>query len=197
MTEENTSLYSRKGSGPGATALIVPRSIVLMGVCGCGKTEVGKWLALLTVGKYLDGDDYHSAENIAKMGSGEPLVDADRWPWLRCLRDDVIGPALLDTDSTAPVILGCSALRRAYREALIDGLERYKVWFVHLHGPKELILERMRARQGHYMKESMVESQFAILEMPAADENSIKIGIEPSPEVIAKNILIELQQRLQ
>jgi gluconokinase len=173
------------------------RMIIIMGVCGCGKTEVGLQLAKLLGGRYLDADDFHSAENIAKMGSGQPLVDADRWPWLARLRGDVIVPAIGDNSSAGPVILGCSALRRAYRDALVAGLACELVWFVHLSGSAELILERMRARQGHYMKEGMIASQFAILEKPQADENAIEVSIEPAPDVIASNIESELEQRIK
>jgi len=196
VSEEPLSSDSLQGSDPAPLAGNVPHSIVIMGVCGCGKTEVGGHLARLTAGVYLDGDDYHSAENVAKMGRGEPLVDADRWPWLARLREDVIAPALVVKVSVAPVILGCSALRRAYREALIDGLDRNKVCFVHLYGPEELISARMKARRGHYMKAGMIASQLAILERPDDDENFIEVSIEQPPEIIAKNILAELARRL-
>ena len=175
----------------------VPRALVLMGVCGCGKTEVGLQLARLTGGSYRDGDDYHSPENIAKMSRGEPLVDDDRWPWLARLHDEVIAPAVTGqvAKSELPVILGCSALRRGYREALVGSLDRDLVWFVHLSGSESLILERMRARQGHYMKDGMVASQLAILEVPEADECSIEVSIDPAPEVIANEILVKLAAR--
>ncbi|MCB1100402.1 MAG: gluconokinase [Verrucomicrobiae bacterium] len=172
----------------------VPQAIVLMGVCGCGKTEVGLQLARLTGGIYRDGDDYHSPENIAKMGRGEPLVDDDRWPWLARLHDEVVAPAVMENGG-APMILGCSALRKVYRDALVGSLEPGLVWFVHLSGDESLILERMRARKGHYMKEGMVASQLAILEEPGADECSITVSIEPAPDAIAREILVKLAGR--
>lgn len=172
-----------------------------MGVCGCGKTEVGLALAALTGGVFHDADHFHSAENIAKMGRGEPLRDADRWPWLRRMRDDILAPAIAapatgEPASGAaghPVILGCSALRRMYREALVEGLPGPGIRFVHLHGPEQLILERMRARKGHYMKEGMVASQFAILEPPGMDENAIAVPIDQAPEAIAREIVARLR----
>ena len=168
-----------------------PSAVVLMGVCGCGKTEVGQLLATRTGGEFFDADHYHTQENIAKMGAGKPLNDDDRWPWLERLRTEVLAPAVLDKDQTRcrPVFLGCSALRRAYREALTRDLDRHQVVFVLLSGSSELILERMRARKGHYMKEEMLESQTAILEVPTREEHALTVSIDATVQEIAGEII--------
>ena len=135
--------------------------ILIMGVSGCGKSSVGAALGERLGIPYRDGDDLHPAENVEKMSAGIPLSDADRWPWLdrvaRVLHDD------------APVIVGCSALRRAYRDR-IRSAAGGAVRFVHLTGSREVIATRMAARTGHYMPATLLDSQFATLEPPAPDE---------------------------
>jgi gluconokinase len=157
--------------------------IVIMGVSGCGKTRVGAGLAAGLGIPYRDGDDLHPPENVAKMRAGLPLDDADRWPWL-----DRVGAVLA---AEAPVIVGCSALRHAYRDRIRAGAGG-PVRFVHLAGDRALIAARMAARQGHYMPLSLLDSQFAALEPPGPDE-ALTVGIErPAAEVIA-GILSVLQ----
>jgi gluconokinase len=135
--------------------------IVIMGVSGCGKSSLGAALGYRLGIPYRDGDDLHPAANVEKMRAGMPLTDEDRWPWLdrvaRVLNDD------------APVIVGCSALRRAYRDRIRSGASG-AVRFVHLAGNREIIAARMAARTGHYMPASLLDSQFATLEAPGADE---------------------------
>lgn len=133
--------------------------IVIMGVSGCGKSSVGEGLALRLGIPYRDGDDLHPADNVAKMRAGLPLTDEDRWPWL-----DRVAQVLRDQ---APVIVGCSALKRAYRDRLRQAGE---VRFLHLTGSRDLIAARMAARKGHYMPTTLLDSQFAALEPPGPDE---------------------------
>ncbi len=155
---------------------VIADRVVLMGVAGCGKSSVGVALAPLVGARYIDGDDLHPAANIAKMQRGEPLSDADRWPWL-----DLVGKAL-----KPGVILGCSALKRTYR-ARIAETAGGPVWFVHLAGSKDLIAGRMAARSGHFMPLALLDSQFATLEPPAPDENAITVGIDqPMPALVAE-----------
>jgi gluconokinase len=135
--------------------------IVIMGVSGCGKSSVGEGLAARTGIPYRDGDDLHPPANVEKMRTGIPLTDDDRWPWL----DRVA--AVLAKD--APVIVGCSALRRAYRDRLRAGAGG-PVHFIHLAGSREVIAGRMATRTGHYMPPSLLDSQFAALEPPGPDE---------------------------
>ena len=112
------------------------RKIVIMGVAGSGKTTVGEMLAAATGFPFIDGDSLHPAANIDKMSRGIPLCDDDRWPWL-----DAVGGALRDT--AGPVIIGCSALKRAYRDR-IRAASGKDTLFVHLAGNRALIGERMR-----------------------------------------------------
>lgn len=135
--------------------------IVVMGVSGCGKSSVGAGLAARLGIPYRDGDDLHPPENVARMRAGVPLTDADRWPWL-----DRVALVLA---REAPVIVGCSALRRAYRDRLRAGAGGL-VRFVHLAGNRDLIAGRLSARTGHYMPPGLLDSQFATLEVPGPDE---------------------------
>ncbi len=153
--------------------------VVLMGVSGTGKTEVGTRLAKALGGRFVEGDDYHPPENVAKMRSGAPLDDADRQPWLETLSRE-IGAWL---DAGEPVVLACSALKQRYRDILKAG--RPGVCFVHLEGNEALIRSRLEGRRGHYMPASLLESQFAALEEPS---DAITVGIEGSPEAIVAEI---------
>ena len=158
------------------------RRVVIMGVSGCGKSSVGAGLAARLGLNYRDGDDLHPPENVAKMRAGMPLTDADRWPWL-----DRVGQVLL---AEAPVIVGCSALKRAYRDRIRTAAGG-PVTFVHLDGSQEVIAARMALRQGHYMPLSLLDSQFAALEPPAAEE-AITVSIDQPLEAIVADILRQL-----
>lgn len=135
--------------------------IVIMGVAGCGKSSVGEALAARMGIPFQDGDNLHPAASVAKMRAGIPLTDADRWPWLERVAGDL--------HDRAPLIIGCSALRRAYRDRIRAGAGG-PVRFVHLAGAHDLIVTRMAQRQGHYMPVSLLDSQFAALEPPGPDE---------------------------
>jgi gluconokinase len=143
--------------------------IVIMGVSGCGKSSVGEALALRLGIPYRDGDDLHPAANVAKMRAGIALTDQDRWPWL-----DRIAQALHDG---APLIIGCSALRRAYRDRIRAGAGG-PVRIIHLTGDRDLIAARMADRQGHYMPLSLLDSQFAALEPPGPDEAALSVAVD-------------------
>ena len=154
-----------------------PLRLVLMGVAGCGKSSVGAALAPVLNAVYLDGDDLHPPENIAKMAAGIPLDDTDRAPWLRrCGQRFATAPRL---------ILGCSALKRAYRDIIRDAAGG-PVRFVHLAGSRELIAARMTSRPGHFMPPALLDSQFAALEAPGADEGAVTVDIAlPLPALVA------------
>ncbi|WP_431298629.1 gluconokinase [Tabrizicola sp. BL-A-41-H6] len=148
--------------------------IVVMGVSGCGKSSVGEGLAARLGIPYRDGDDLHPPSNVQKMRAGVPLTDDDRWPWL-----DRVAQVLA---TEAPVIVGCSALRRTYRDRLRAGAGG-PIRFIHLTGSRNVIAGRMAARTGHYMPPSLLDSQFAALEVPGPDE-ALAIDIDQPLDAI-------------
>lgn len=153
--------------------------VVIMGVSGCGKSSVGAALAARLHIPFRDGDDLHPAANVEKMRLGQPLTDADRQPWL-----DRVAQVL---NHAAPIIIGCSALRRAYRDRLRAGAGG-AVTFVHLAGDRDLIAARMAQRTGHFMPLSLLDSQFAALEAPGADEGlTVSIG-QPLDDIVTRII---------
>lgn len=152
-----------------------------MGVAGCGKSSVAVTLAARLGARFLDGDDLHPPGNIAKMAAGTALTDADRWPWLTA-----VGQAL--GAGPGSVVGACSALRRAYREH-ITAAAGQPVLFVYLDGSRELIGARMAAREGHFMPPSLLDSQFATLERPSADENAILVPIDGTVDQSVASIL--------
>ncbi|MGE5464707.1 MAG: gluconokinase [Syntrophothermus sp.] len=131
-----------------------------MGVAGSGKSTLGKALAHILKWDFFDADDFHSVENIARMSAGIPLTDADRDPWL-----DILNRQLASTlEADRHPILACSALKEKYRFQLLEGIEGMTVLF--LKGSYEEIRSRLLAREGHYMKENLLQSQFEALEEP-------------------------------
>ena len=163
-----------------------PRAVVVMGVCGAGKTEVGRRLAAALRWGFLDADDVHPPANVAKMRAGTPLTDADRWPWLEALaaglRDAVAGHG--DT------VVACSALARRYRDRL--GLPHPRIRLVHLDDPDGVIRGRMERRAGHFMPTALLDSQLALLERPTADERPIVVDVATDPEAIIRSIVAAL-----
>ncbi len=152
--------------------------LVLMGVAGCGKSSVGAALADHLHLPYLDGDDLHPAANVEKMRAGIALSDDDRWPWL-----DRVAAEL---QARAPVIIGCSALKRRYRDRIRAGAGG-PVRFIHLAGSRAVIAGRMAQRAGHYMPLSLLDSQFAALEVPEPDETALHVDIDqPLPAMVAQ-----------
>ncbi|WP_123194934.1 gluconokinase [Pannonibacter phragmitetus] len=154
--------------------------IILMGVAGCGKSSVGEAISARTGIAYRDGDDLHPAANVEKMRAGIPLTDEDRWPWL-----DQVGRELADK---APLIIGCSALKRVYRDR-IRALAGGPVTFVHLAGSRDLIAGRMAQRTGHYMPLSLLDSQFAALELPQPDEGALTADISQPLDALVGGIV--------
>lgn len=146
-----------------------PRVLVVMGVSGTGKSTVAGVLADRLGWDLAEGDDLHPAANVEKMRAGVPLTDEDRWPWLA----EVAAWITAHTDSGAPGIITCSALRRTYR----DRLRGPGVAFVHLAGTREEIAGQMSQRSGHYMPLSLLDSQLATLEPLEPDEVAVVVGV--------------------
>jgi len=157
------------------------RILLLMGVSGSGKTTVGALLAGRLGWPYAEADSFHSAANVEKMTAGRPLTDEDRWPWLRAIRA-WMDERLAKGESG---VVTCSALKRAYR----DVLRRPEVLLIYLQGGRELIAQRMAARHGHYFKPGLLDSQFATLEEPSADESVITVPIGGTPSQIVDDIV--------
>lgn len=157
------------------------KHIIIMGVCGCGKSTVGELLAAEISATFYDGDDFHPQANIDKMASGVPLDDEDRRPWLEKL-------ASVIKESESFTVTACSALKKAYRDILRTAGD---VTIVYLHGSKELLLERLTERSStsdHFMSSSMLDSQLATLEDPAGESGVLTVSIEHSPEEIISQL---------
>ncbi len=160
-----------------------PQVLVLMGVSGCGKTTVAAILAGRLSWPFEEGDALHPPANIAKMEAGHPLTDEDRAPWLRKVADWVDERIAAGEHG----LITCSALKRSYREVI--NRRGAGVVFVYLHGSRETIASRLMARHGHFMPPSLLDSQFADLEEPAADEPAIRVDIGPAPSALAQTII--------
>jgi gluconokinase len=153
--------------------------VILMGVSGSGKTTVGRRLAEQLGRPFCEGDDLHPPANVAKMARGEPLDDDDRRPWLEALRARIV-EALQGSDD---LVVACSALKAAYRRFLaVDGA---RVRFVYLAIPPAIAAARLAQRQGHFMKVSMVGSQFDTLEEPSPAEALILDATAPVDQLVA------------
>jgi gluconokinase len=160
--------------------------IVVMGVAGSGKTTIGALLAGRLDWPYAEADNFHPQSNVDKMAAGHPLTDADRGPWLEAIGRWIDERGAADQ----PGIVSCSGLKRAYRDMLRDG--RPEVRMVFLQGSRDLIMRRMVARHGHFMKADMLDSQFADLEEPGPDEDVLVVSVEHTPEEIVDQIIAEL-----
>jgi gluconokinase len=146
------------------------RALVVMGVSGAGKSTLGRALAADLGWVFIEGDELHPAENVAKMSAGIALEDADRWPFL----DNVA--AAINARASRGVVASCSALKRAYREYLRARCDH--LCFVLLRLSREALAERVADRPGHFMPASLLQSQLDILEVPDASECAIIIDGE-------------------
>ena len=154
--------------------------LLVMGVSGSGKNTIGEPLAKKLGWRFIDGDDYHPKENVAKMAAGIPLQDADRWPWLDKLN------SVLKKETQA--VIACSALKEAYRQRLLKDIES-KV--VYLRGSFELIKSRVEARKHRYMPASLLKSQFDTLEPP---KDAIEVDVSKDPQVSVAFVISQLKR---
>jgi gluconokinase len=170
--------------GPGPK----PLRVVVMGVTASGKSTVGALLASRLGVEYADADDFHSADNVARMSAGIPLTDAEREPWLRSIA------AWLAERATTGAVVTCSALRRRYRDTIRSSAG--DVWFLYCHGSFALISARIAHRSQHFMPSSLLESQFASLEPPGPDERAVYEAVSQPPEQIVADFLEQVSRRV-
>lgn len=163
-----------------------------MGVSGCGKSTVAENIASGLENRgysvhFRDGDDLHPEANIKKMAAGTPLTDEDRQPWL----EQVGLYAREKAEQQGLCVIACSALKLKYRNTLSTA---GRVVYVFLQGSRDLIASRMHERTGHFMPESLLDSQFAALEDPSDEQNVLTVSIDATPEAVAANAIHLLEQ---
>lgn len=163
--------------------------LVLMGVSGSGKSTVAGILAGALKWDLEEGDDLHPASNVAKMASGTPLTDEDRWPWLETIAEWIRA----HTSKGEPGIVTCSALKRSYRDVLAEG-SGGNVVFVHLAGTRDRISGRLNARMDHFMPSTLLDTQLSTLEPIEPDERAIVVDVGPPPADIAARVIEELER---
>lgn len=161
--------------------------VVVMGVSGCGKSTVGRALAAALGVHYVEGDELHPPENVARMRAGIPLTDEDRLGWLQAVAEQLDNA----TARAHGVVVSCSALKRAYRDGLRAAAPGLR--FVHLHGERALLEQRLAARSGHYMPASLLPSQLDTLQMPTPDEGVIALDIAAPPEALVVEAVARLK----
>jgi gluconokinase len=169
-------------------ARIVTRVILIVaGASGTGKTTVGALLAGRLHWRFADADTFHPEANIAKMRAGIPLTDADREPWLRAIT------AWMDERIAAGEsgVITCSALKRVYRDRLLDG--RPVATLIFLQVSREILEQRLLSRHHHFFPESLLNSQLDTMELPAPDESRVRtVSAETDSETTAARILAAL-----
>lgn len=159
------------------------RHIVVMGVTGCGKSTVARALSEQLDACYLEGDDFHPAENKKKMNGGTPLSDDDRWPWLAAL-----AKAMRESNDQAITVVSCSALKKSYREFITQHAGS-NVLFIFLRGERATLAQRLGARENHFMDAGLLDSQLATLEPPDAAENALCLSIDNSVDRIVTGVM--------
>lgn len=161
-----------------------PDAILVMGVCGVGKSTVAARLAAAIDGALIEADDHHSAENVRCMSEGRPLTDDQRWPWLAAVAE---AAAERRRVGGQPVVIACSALKRIYRDRLRARLGALPIVF--LTGPYALLRQRVAARRSHFMPPALLDSQLAVLEPPGADEGAVAVSVELTPaDIVAEAV---------
>lgn len=154
--------------------------IVVMGVSGSGKSTTGGALAEVLGWRFIEGDSFHPRANVEKMAVGTPLTDADRAPWLQALAAEFARNEAAGESS----VMGCSALKRSYRDILRSGAPRVR--FLHVHGTRAILEERLAHREGHFFPAKLLDSQLATLEMLGPDEDGVVVDMAlPVEEQVA------------
>lgn len=158
-----------------------------MGVSGTGKSSVAAEVAQALGVEFVEGDDLHPQANREKMAAGTPLTDQDRWPWLEQIRDWMQQRTAAGVGS----VVTCSALRRIYRDLLRGAGGR--VVFVHLHGERALLEQRLGARAGHFFPPALLGSQLETLEPLGADEDGFLVDVSLPLEAETQEVLERLE----
>ncbi|KAJ6782006.1 hypothetical protein PWT90_10030 [Aphanocladium album] len=168
---------------------------LVTGPAGCGKTTIAEHIANVNGMPYIEGDSYHTAANVEKMRTGVPLTDADRWDWLTQLRDESMRRL---NNGAHGVVVTCSALKRKYRDVIRVAAyydSSILIHFIYLDAAEEVLLQRVSARQGHYMGANMVHSQFDILERPSDDEKDVfSIDVSRSLDEVKRDALAQVHE---
>jgi gluconokinase len=161
--------------------------VVVSGVSGSGKTTVGRALAAALDVPFADADDLHPRANVAKMSAGTPLDEDDRRPWLEAIA------TWLAAHSESGGVVACSALRRSYRDVLAEAAP--DVWILHLDVARDVLVDRLQARRGHFMPATLLESQLALLEPPGDDERVVTIDASTAtPEDVVRRFLTRVRE---
>ncbi len=162
--------------------------LVVMGVCGCGKSTIAQRIAERLGWPLAEGDDFHPEANIAKMSAGTPLTDDDRWPWL----DLIVDWTREQAQAGQSTVVTCSALRRCYRDRL--SAAPGKTYFVHLAGDRSVLASRMGARTDHFMPATLLDSQLATLEQLEVGELGFVVDVDADIDTIVETAISQLIQ---
>lgn len=161
-------------------------ALIVMGVSGSGKTTIASALGRRLGWIVEDADRFHPASNVEKMSAGIALTDDDRWSWLHAVAAEIGRKRASGTS----IVMACSTLKRAYRDILVQGHRDTRI--VYLRGDKDLIAERLRARDAHFMPPELLESQFETLEEPTEDERPIIVDVDATVDDITDRIVTSL-----
>jgi gluconokinase len=188
LNTEDSSTHSAADAKVSLPSSIKALRLVVMGVSGCGKSEIGHRLARWLGTDYVEGDAFHPVENVAKMSAGFPLDDEDRFGWLTTLANKIDAAR----QHRQGLVLSCSSLKRRYRDLLRAGDPQ--LVFIHLHGDRETIAARMQSRPGHFMPPALLDSQLRDLELLQPDEKGFQIDIRYSPDELIAQIARQCEQ---
>src|SRR4051812_35104277 len=155
-----------------------------MGVAGAGKSLIGARFARAAGVEFLEGDDYHPATNVAKMAGGVPLTDTDRAAWLATLGEQL----KVAHGKRVGIVIACSALKRVYRDMLRRDAGA-QVRFIYLRVPRDVLVERLTHRRGHFMPATLLDSQLATLEEPADEEHAWVVDATLPPDRIVASLM--------